>query len=132
MPADILTRARALLAQRRAASDLEAVAHPDPLGDVLADLIAEVERLREIVDRRRLVWVRAEMPAGWHLCRPAEQRPHAALYTAFDRTHYTYARVGNTCRSGLVADPAARRALLAEWAQADGYDPDPIPEEAPR
>jgi len=125
MPADILTRARDFLAQRRATSDLEAVA-------VLADLIAEVERLTVIVDRRRLVWVRAEMPAGWYLCRPTAPRPGAALYSAFDRTSYTYASVHDTCRGRQVPDPAERLALLAKWAQADGFDPDPIPEEAPR
>ena len=122
MTADILTTACALLARRRATSDLEAVA-------ALAGLIAEVERLRVIVDKRRLVWVRDEMPAGWHLCRPDQLPRDEALYTAFDRTHYAYAH-DDTPRGRHVRDPAERLALLVEWAQADGYEPDPWPGEA--
>ena len=102
---------------------LEALVRGDSSGQ------GEVERLTAIVDKQRLVWVRDEMPASWHLCRPHEAHWRAALYTAWDRTGYTFSAAG---RGLHVPDSAKRLVLLATWAQADGFDPDPIPEEAPR
>jgi len=119
---DLLTRARALLAQRRAASDLEAVT-------VLADLIAEVERLTPVDGSRRLVWVRDDPWAGWHLCLPSDCTPRAACYTVWERSGVAFARTGKI-RQAHIPNPAARLALLVMWAVADGYDPDPWPGEA--